>query len=110
MAQDHGDEPLIEALLWGWQVAMSRACDDTRPPSWRALHLTRAGIMRRHLQELFARQDALLQRLETLLVDQQKPSLWCDECHCWHEHARHCPYHPDYEDDDGHVRDYPVTD
>lgn len=27
---------------------------------------------------------------------ERKPLLWCDECHCWHAHASHCPYHPDY--------------
>jgi hypothetical protein len=72
MAQDHGDTPFIEAMLWAWQVAMNGARDTTRTPSWRALHLTRAGIMRRQIQELFARRDALLQQLQSLLVDQQK--------------------------------------
>jgi hypothetical protein len=77
MAQDDGDTgdtPFIEAMLWAWQVAMNNARDTSRPPSWRALHLTRAGIMRRQLQNLFARQDALLHQLENLLVDQQNPT------------------------------------
>jgi hypothetical protein len=70
MAQDHGDTAFIDAMLWGWQIAMNNARDTTRDPSFRALHLTRAGIMRKQLQALFARQDALLQQLQ-LLVDQQ---------------------------------------
>jgi hypothetical protein len=69
---DNGDTPFIEAMLWGWQVAMNGARDTTRTPSWRALHLTRAGIMRRQVQDLLARQDALLRQLQSLLGDQQE--------------------------------------
>lgn len=67
MALDHGDTPTIDALLWGWQMAMNSARDTTHTPAIRARMLTRAGIMRRQLQALFARQDALLQQLQTLL-------------------------------------------
>jgi hypothetical protein len=71
MAQDDGDTPFIEAMLWGWSVAMAGARDRRQTPAVRAHMLTRAGIMRRQIQELFARRDALLQQLQSLLVDQQ---------------------------------------
>lgn len=74
MAQDNGDTPFIEAMLWAWQMAMNNARDTSRTPAFRACMLTRAGIMRRQLQDLFARQDALLQQLESLLVDRQTPT------------------------------------
>jgi hypothetical protein len=71
MAQDHGDTPFIEAMLWGWSVAMAGARDRKQTPAVRARMLTRAGIMRRQVQDLLARQDALLRQLQSLLVDQQ---------------------------------------